>query len=145
MWPRGKGQNPGLGDMGLQSRPWQDGMLRVRRKGILSIPHPPSQRRRRALESQPFMVQPWQRVSFCSHNDSAHTLDFRRAGLPPLSADQGPRKLGHGSLVHPSLIHLILPLPTGEGLSEYRFSSWKTGRATIPKFDPNSLHINRNF
>lgn len=58
------------------------------------------------------MVQPWQRVSFCSHNDSAHTLDFRRAGLPPLSADQGPRKLGHGSLVHPSLIHLILPLPT---------------------------------
>ena len=67
------------------------------------FPTPPSQTGLRALESQPFMVQPWQWVSFSSHNDSAHTLDFRRAGLLPLSADQGPRKLGHGSLVHPSL------------------------------------------
>lgn len=98
--------------MGPQSRPWQDGKLWIRRKGILSVPPTPSQRGLRALESWPFMVQPWQRVSFCSHNDSAHTQDFRRVGLLALSVEQGPRKSGHGSLVHPSLIHLILPLPT---------------------------------
>lgn len=81
-------QNLGLQATGPQSRPWKDRRLRVRRKGVPTISHQPSQRGPRGLE-----CQPWQRVCFCSHDYSALTVDFMGAeqgGVAPGSRAMAP-------------------------------------------------------
>ena len=86
--PDSSSQNLGLQATGPQSRPWKDRRLRVRRKGVPTISHQPSQRGLRGLE-----CQPWQRVCFCSHDDSALTVDFMGAeqgGVAPGSRAMAP-------------------------------------------------------
>lgn len=115
-------QNLGLWATRPQSRPWKDRRLRVRRKGVPTISHQPSQRGPRGLDPQP-----WQRVS-----------DFTGAeqgGVAP-----GSRAMDLRIPLSQSVPSFSLP-----GLLEHRCSSWQSGQAAIPKSDQVSLHVKRNL
>lgn len=121
MWPWGKSQNPGLWDMGAEQTE------SLGQKTRCPLPSPPSFPER-AESPGGGQLQPVTQLMLstsgglgCHHNLQTEAEWSQEAGwwppCVPLSHSQS-----------------ILPLPTT-----------RASRIEIPKFDPSSLHINRNL